>query len=114
VTASRVFWEERLGFAPLRELPTAIIYGAGDGSAFAISQTSGRPSGAHTQMAFTTPDIEAEVAELTAHGITFEAYDWPGLTTVNGIADMPGGSRAAWFKDPDGNLIGILELRAGE
>ena len=110
VAASRVFWEGRLGFVPLLELPTAILYRAGDGSVFAISQTSGRPSGAHTQMAFTAADIDREVAELVARGISFEAYDLPTLKTVNGIAPMPGGLRAAWFKDPDANLIGVLEF----
>jgi catechol 2,3-dioxygenase-like lactoylglutathione lyase family enzyme len=106
---ARDFWERRLGFRPQLVLPAAIIYSAGDGSVFAISQTSARPSGTHTQMAFTVPDIEAEVAELVAAGITFESYDLPGLRTVNGIAEM-GAGRAAWFKDPQGNLIAVLEV----
>jgi len=106
---SRAFWEGRLGFVPFRVMPTAVLYSAGDGSRFAISQSSGRPSGAHTQMAFSVPDIEAEVAELTAKGIVFESYDIPGLKTEGGIAQM-GATRAAWFKDPEGNLIGIVQF----
>jgi len=106
---ARAFWEGRLGFTPLEVLPTAVVYRAGEGSVFAISEASARASGAHTQMAFRVPDIEAEVAELASMGIEFEAYDFPGLKTVGGIAPL-GGNRVAWFKDPDGNLVGVIEF----
>ena len=106
---ARAFWEGRLGFVPHEVYPTAVLYRAGDGSVFAVSKASARPTGGATQMAFTVPDIEAEVAELGRLGISFEAYDLPGLRTVDGIASM-GGNRVAWFKDPDGNVIGVIEF----
>ena len=109
VAAARPFWEEVLGFAPLHVQSTLVLYRAGDGSVFAISRTGAKPSGTHTQMAFTTPDIEAEVAALRERGIQFLEYDLPTLRTENGIARL-GPNRAAWFNDPQGNLIGILEL----
>ncbi len=105
---ARAYWEGRLGFRPFLVLPSVILYSAGEGSVFAVSKTQARPSGAHTQMAFVVPDVEAEVAELAAAGVVFESYDLPGLRTVNGIAEMDAG-RAAWFKDPSGNLIAVLE-----
>ena len=71
----RVFYETTLGFVPFAERPGAVIYQAGDGSLFAISKAGGRPTGAHTQMAFTVPDIAAEVAELRSRGVVFEAYE---------------------------------------
>jgi catechol 2,3-dioxygenase-like lactoylglutathione lyase family enzyme len=103
----RVFYETVLGFRPFAERPGAVIYQAGDGSLFAISKAGGRPTGAHTQMAFTVPDLEAEVAELRQRGVTFEEYETP--RTTDGIGRV-GAGRAAWFKDPDGNLLGILEF----
>ena len=109
---SREFWEGRLGLTPVLVQPTAVLYRVGEGSVFAISQSSGRASGATTQMAFTVPDIEAEVAELQGRGIVFEAYDFPGLRTENGIAQL-GVNRAAWFKDPEGNLIGVIQFANG-
>jgi catechol 2,3-dioxygenase-like lactoylglutathione lyase family enzyme len=109
LAASRAFWEGRLGFVPLEVYPTAALYSAGSGSVFAVSKASARATGGATQMAFTVPDIEAEVAELGRLGITFEQYDLPGLRTVGGIALM-GGNRVAWFKDPDGNVIGVIEF----
>jgi hypothetical protein len=62
----------------------------------------------------TVDDIEATVAQLRARGVGFEEYDLPGLKTVNGIAEVTGnypsrggGERAAWFRDSEGNLLGI-------
>ena len=66
-------------------------------------------------MAWNVEDIEAAVAQLTARGVVFEEYDVPGLTTVDGIAEVAGnypskggvGERGAWFKDSEGNLLAI-------
>jgi catechol 2,3-dioxygenase-like lactoylglutathione lyase family enzyme len=103
----RTFYETTLGFVPFAERPGAVIYQAGDGSLFALSKAGGRPTGAHTQMAFTVPDIESEVAELRRRGVVFEDYETP--RTTDGIGRV-GSGRAAWFKDPEGNLIGIIEF----
>ena len=109
LAAARDFWEGQLGFVPLEAWPTAVLYAGAGGSVFAISRASARATGGNTQMAFTVPDIAAEVAELTGLGIAFEAYDLPGLRTIDGIAEM-GGNRVAWFRDPDGNVIGVIEF----
>ncbi len=87
------------------------MYRAGAGSYFAVTRSSGAASGSHTQMGFTSEDIEADVADLRARGITLEEYDTPGLKTVDGIATM-GPIHAAWFRDPDGNLLGIIAFGA--
>jgi catechol 2,3-dioxygenase-like lactoylglutathione lyase family enzyme len=56
-------------------------------------------------------DVEATVAELRGKGVTFEEYDLPGLKTVDGIAEL-GGVRGAWFKDPEGNILSVVEMPA--
>ena len=103
----RRFYEDVLGFAVREETPGGISYQAGDGTYFAITRSSGTPSGTHTQMGFAVRDIAAEVADLQARGVVFETYETP--RTVNGIADV-GIGRAAWLRDPGGNLIGMIEL----
>ncbi|TMD31218.1 MAG: VOC family protein [Chloroflexi bacterium] len=113
VEAVRSFYEGTLGFEPLEENPAAVIYRAGSGSVFAVTRSSGRASGSHTQMGFTVDDIEDEVADLRRRGVTFEEYDVPGLKTEGGIA-RTGPNRAAWFKDPEGNLIGLIEFGRAE
>jgi hypothetical protein len=50
------------------------------------------------------------VADLRGKGVTFEDYDLPGLRTVNGIAEL-GDIRGAWFKDPEGNILSVVQLR---
>ena len=103
----RRFYEDVLGLTPFAERPAAVFYRVGDGSLFVLSKAGGRATGAHTQMAFSVPDVAAEVRELRARGVAFEAYEQP--KTEDGVARLPSG-RAAWFKDPDGNLIGLLQL----
>jgi hypothetical protein len=68
-------------------------------------------------MAWEVDDVESTVAELRARGVVFEEVDLPGLKTVNGIADIAGhypskgrGERAAWFRDSEGNMLGISQL----
>ena len=54
-------------------------------------------------------DLEAVVDELTVAGVAFERYEAPPITTdEKGIAVL-GASKAAWFKDPDGNMLGLLQ-----
>jgi hypothetical protein len=63
-------------------------------------------------MGFSVQDIEGTVSDLQAAGVAFEEYDFPGLKTERGVAQT-GDVRAAWFKDSEGNLIGIVQLPAG-
>ncbi len=106
---ARAFYEQQLGFSPYSVQPTAVLYQAGEGTLFAASKGSALSSGSHTQMAFTSHDLEADVADARARGIVFEEYDLPGFRTVDGIAPV-GPNRAAWFKDSEGNLIAIIEF----
>ena len=53
-------------------------------------------------------DIAAEVRDLKGRGVQFEDYDFPGFDKAAGIADV-GGTRAAWFKDSEGNLLGLVQ-----
>jgi catechol 2,3-dioxygenase-like lactoylglutathione lyase family enzyme len=110
----RVFYADKLGLEPIEERPGGLLYRCARGE-FALFQSDGAPSGSHTQMAFEVGDIHAAVSELKARGVVFENYDLPGLTTVDGIAEVTGnypskggvGERAAWFKDSEGNLLAI-------
>jgi catechol 2,3-dioxygenase-like lactoylglutathione lyase family enzyme len=104
--AACVFYEGTLGFAPTNETPTGIFFECGEGTRFVLSKTSGRPSGAHTQMAFTVDDLVSEVRDLKDRGIVFEEYESP--KTVDGVFEGPF-LKAAWFKDPDGNILALMQ-----
>jgi catechol 2,3-dioxygenase-like lactoylglutathione lyase family enzyme len=103
----RGWYEDVLGFTPMAIRPNAVLYETTPGSVFAISRGSVLSSGSHTQMAFTVDDIDVEVADLKARGVVFEEYEAP--RTDGGIATI-GPGRAAWFKDPDGNLLAVLQF----
>ena len=76
---------------------------AGDGTLLVYeSVAAGQSRG--TLAAFRVEDIDAVVAGLRGQGVAFEEYDTPDLKTENGIASI-GDIRAAWARDPDGNII---------
>jgi catechol 2,3-dioxygenase-like lactoylglutathione lyase family enzyme len=113
---ARVFYAEKLGLEPVEERPGGLRYVCASGE-FALFQSAGRASGEHTQMGWEVDDIDATVRELRARGVVFEEYDLPGLKTVDGIAYIEGnypskgtGERAAWFRDSEGNMLGIGEI----
>jgi hypothetical protein len=70
-------------------------------------------------MGWEVDDIEAMVAALKKRGVVFEEVDAPGLKTADGIAEIAGncpskgarGERAAWFRDSEGNMLGIGQRR---
>jgi catechol 2,3-dioxygenase-like lactoylglutathione lyase family enzyme len=111
---SRKFYAEKLGLEPSEERPGGLLYRCSEGE-FALFESAGAASGNHTKMGWEVEDIEATVEQLRARGVVFEEYDFPGLKTFNGIAEIEGnypskggvGERAAWFRDVDGNLFGI-------
>ena len=122
---ARRFYAEKLGLEPVETRPGGLRYQC-QGMSFSLFESAGRPSGAHTQLALQVDDLDAAVAELRRRGVVFEDVDVPGLRTVDGIVDIEGnypsagtGERAAWFRDSEGNLLGMSQPipppgRAGE
>lgn len=111
VQRARKFYEETLGFPMGVEEPGGVLYQSARGSRFQLFASQGKPSGEHTQGGWTVDDIQAEVARLRDRGVVFEEYDFPGLKTVDGIAQTAAG-QYAWFKDSEGNLLGIAQPAA--
>lgn len=111
---ARSFYSSKLGLEPLEERPGGLHYRCASGH-FSLFQSSGTASGTHTQMAWEVEDLHATVDELRRRGVVFEEYDLPGLKTVGGIAEVEGnypskgavGEKAAWFRDSEGNLLGL-------
>jgi predicted enzyme related to lactoylglutathione lyase len=83
---------------------------AGDG-ALVVYESVGAGKSRHTVAGFRVDDIEAVASALRERGVSFEEYDLPDLKTENGIATV-GDVRAAWCKDPDGNVIAIESVGA--
>lgn len=58
---------------------------------------------------WTVNDLEAVVDELAAKGVEFERYDEPPITTDDKGIAVVGEAKGAWFRDPDGNILGLIQ-----
>ena len=108
---AKSFYADRLGLTAADESPAGAFYEGRDGTRFVLFPSSGSASGSHSQMGFMVTDLEAEVADLKQRGVQFEEYNFPGFNKATGIAEV-GGTRGAWFKDSEGNLLGLVEQAA--
>ena len=103
------FYEGKLGltlFERGEEQPHARFAGAGE-TKLGIYESKTAGESKHTLASFVVDDVLAVVQALQARGVMFEEYDMPGLKTEDGVATM-GDTRAAWLKDPDGNILEIV------
>jgi catechol 2,3-dioxygenase-like lactoylglutathione lyase family enzyme len=103
---ARAFYEQALGLPAPRVRPNGEArYDAG-GLSFALYARSTPTRADHTALSFEVPDLSAEMRALRTRGVRFEEYDLPGLKTEQGVCVL-GSERAAWFKDPEGNILCI-------
>jgi predicted enzyme related to lactoylglutathione lyase len=112
---ARAFYAEKLGLTPTREIDGInLVYRTDGGTTFNIYETTFAGQAGHTIAQLHVDDIESEVHDLKAKGVTFEVYDMPGVTWDGEIASLEGLGRAAWFKDSEGNTLCVdQEVPAG-
>ncbi len=80
---------------------------AGGASLALMPGPDATPTG-RTEISFEVADIVAEIAGLEQNGVVFADYDLPGLKTVDHVCVL-GSEKAAWFEDPDGNVLCLHE-----
>ena len=112
---ARAFYRDKLGLEPAEEREGGLRYVCGP-TELHVFLSSGAASGDSTQMAFEVEDIDAAVAELRERGVEFEVYDLPGfswdgdiLTVGDNYPSKGPGERGAFFRDSEGNLIGLAQ-----
>jgi predicted enzyme related to lactoylglutathione lyase len=114
ITRARDFYADKLGLTPATELPgEVLIYRTAGGTEFQVYRTEYAGQAGHTIAQWHVADIESEVRDLKAKGVSFEVYDMPGVRLDGEIASMEGMGRAAWFKDSEGNILCIDEGTPG-
>jgi catechol 2,3-dioxygenase-like lactoylglutathione lyase family enzyme len=112
--ASLAFYRDRLGLEVARvDEDDRIVFRGGGGSQIAVTKSTIGTKDTQTQAAWRVPDIHAAVAELRARGVRIEDYEAPDPVTRDGIADM-GHSWAAWFIDPSGNVLAVVEPKPSQ
>ena len=105
---SKQFYGGTLGLSLLHENPFSARYDAGGGSQLSIFKRPPTKT-EHTLAHFEVADIEAAVRDLKASGVRFHDYADGPLKTTDSIAQM-GPNRGAWFMDPDGSTLGLMQL----
>ena len=114
IARARDFYADKLGLTPTQELPgEVLVYRTAGGTEFQIYRTDYAGQAGHTIAQFHVGDIEAEVHDLKAKGVTFETYDMPGVQWDGEIAEIPGMGKAAWFKDSEGNIMCVDQGPSG-
>jgi catechol 2,3-dioxygenase-like lactoylglutathione lyase family enzyme len=102
---ARSFYEEKLGLETETrdDMPEGLFVHAGKGSLIFLYERA-RTTADNTALTFEVDDLEGTVSELRSRGVQFEEYDFPGLKTVDAIAERDT-DKAAWFKDSEGNIL---------
>jgi catechol 2,3-dioxygenase-like lactoylglutathione lyase family enzyme len=107
VDAARKFYEGTLGLKSVAsQEPGVLTYKSGKANVLVYeSQFAGTNKA--TAVSWAVDDLEAAVRDLKAKGVRFEHYDLPGVTR-QGDVHGTGKTKAAWFKDPDGNILALV------
>ena len=105
---ARQFYEEKLGLKATDEWGEGVTLESGD-SAINLYKSQFAGTNKATALNFDVDDIEKEVGELKEKGIFFETYDLPGLKKQGDFYVREGGFKTTWFKDPDGNILSLIQ-----
>src|SRR5437879_897896 len=107
---SQVFYQDKVGLTLSPEtIKNHLVFDCGSGTSLLIYNRGSGNKADHTQVRFWSTDIGKNVAELVGRGVEFEEYAMDTFKTVDHVVTSPGIGRAAWFKDPDGNTIGLVQ-----
>jgi catechol 2,3-dioxygenase-like lactoylglutathione lyase family enzyme len=107
---AKEFYHDKLGIEVAEEKMGILkLHFNGGGTAIIYPKPNHEPA-TFTILNFPVPNVEQAVDELTKLGITFEQYDEPIKTNEKGILKGNGnGPDIAWFKDPAGNILSVLQ-----
>jgi catechol 2,3-dioxygenase-like lactoylglutathione lyase family enzyme len=111
IARARDFYENTLGLSEMEGVaqdPTAVLYRSGNSVVLVYESGFAGTNQATAASWALGADFDGVVQGLKDKGVTFEHYDLPG-TTRDGDVHVIGDLRAAWFKDPDGNVLSLVD-----
>lgn len=109
IDRAKAFYKEKLGLEPSEESPDGSVGYELGGTALLLYPSEFAGTNQATAAGLNVADLGSAVSELRGRGVVFEEYDYGEFSTVDGIMIMPDGSQAAWFKDTEGNIIGLAQ-----
>ena len=106
---ARAFYESKLELRPEGLKPDGkFVYRLGGGGLLALFQRGSATKVDHTAVRFEVKDVVSAVRTLKDKGVVFNDDDFSGLKTVQHLCVL-GSEKAAWFNDPEGNILCIHE-----
>lgn len=108
LAASRSFYEQTLGLSPVHEEGGELVVYKSGNSLLNVYRSDFAGTNKATAVTWTVDDVDEVVKKLKSRGVTFEHYDMPGLTRT-GDVHIGDDMRVAWFKDPDGNILNVID-----
>ena len=107
LNVAKKFYEGTLGLKPIdAEGDEVIVYQSGS-SKLNVYRSKEAGTNKATAVTWTVSDVDDEVRQLKAKGVKFEHYDMPEMKR-EGDVHIGGDIKVAWFKDPDGNILNII------
>ena len=107
---AETFYRDVLGLTLRTKFDGALVFDVGGGD-LRVSPVPSTTRGEHTVLGFAVVDVDRAIAELIARGVVFERFAaFPH--DENGAVVSPDGARVAWFRDPDGNILSIVQFPA--
>lgn len=111
---ARTWYAEKLGLQPFREFDGELLMYRSGASRFSVYATASAGSARNTVAVWRVGDLRAEVAGLRGRGVVFEDYDFGDERTIGGILTDADGDEFAWFKDSEGNVLGVASIRESD
>jgi catechol 2,3-dioxygenase-like lactoylglutathione lyase family enzyme len=105
---ARAFYEQTLGLEVSESMGLLTLHLAG-GAVVIVYPKADHVPATFTVLNFPVASVDAAVDELAARGVRFEHYDLPNITTDEKGISRGAGPVIAWFKDPAGNILSVLE-----
>jgi catechol-2,3-dioxygenase len=110
LAAVKRFYGDMIGLDVLIDSDDFVTFRCGGDSRLVVTRSSAPSGEQQTKASWRVADVATEVAELAARGVKVADYDDPGLKMFDGVADI-GFALSAWFVDPGGNTIGLLQFK---
>jgi catechol 2,3-dioxygenase-like lactoylglutathione lyase family enzyme len=110
VAAARTFYDEVLGLEVTEDNDMLTLHLAGDRAVLVYPKGEQHTPASFTILNFPVTDIESTVAQLAGRGVTFERYEGTPMETDAAGIFRKGGPLIAWFTDPAGNVLSVIQL----
>jgi catechol 2,3-dioxygenase-like lactoylglutathione lyase family enzyme len=104
---ARAFYRDTLGLRLVSEDPFALVFDS-NGAPLRVALAKEVKPAPYTVLSWDVKDIRATVADLKKSGVTFEIFGFFKQDEL-GIWTAPDGTQVAWFKDPEGNILGVAQ-----